>query len=142
MSSFFVTDPSQYREPVVGVSPNGYDSQRPLTVIDVFQEIVRLHGERPALAFKRKDSEVKNINRYSFFEGLTNNLFRKGQLPKEFTIIDYQQYWNFCMQFAKSLIKLDVQAFRVINILGFNSVRTYWYYLSSIDLSNIGRCLL
>lgn len=59
-SNFFVTDPCDYREPVVGDSV-GFDSQQPLTVIEVFQEISRLHGDRPALAFKRKNSEVDTI---------------------------------------------------------------------------------
>ncbi len=57
MASIFVTDPSQYREPLVGCN-GAHDSQRPLTIIEVFQEIVRLHGGRPALAYKMKDEMV------------------------------------------------------------------------------------
>jgi long-chain-fatty-acid--CoA ligase ACSBG len=51
--------------------------------------------------------------------------------------VNYQQYWDFCMQFAKSLIKLDVPAFHIVNILGFNSVSTY----ISLTLSSLTQSL-
>lgn len=37
-------------------------------------------------------------------------------------MITYREYWAYCMQFAKALVKLDVAAFKITNILGFNSV--------------------
>ncbi|RYG60989.1 hypothetical protein EON64_18910 [archaeon] len=37
----------------------------------------------------------------------------------------YSEYWQHCMQFAKVLVKLDVASFKIVNIVGFNSVRLY-----------------
>jgi len=34
----------------------------------------------------------------------------------------WRQYWDESMMFAKTLVKLKVANFRIVNILGFNSV--------------------
>jgi long-subunit acyl-CoA synthetase (AMP-forming) len=35
----------------------------------------------------------------------------------------WNDYYNDCMSFAKSLVHLKVDKFKIINILGFNAVR-------------------
>ena len=42
-------------------------------------------------------------------------------LPTEWKIWTWQDYWNDCDKFAKSLVHLKVSTFKIINILGFNS---------------------
>jgi long-chain-fatty-acid--CoA ligase ACSBG len=44
-----------------------------------------------------------------------------GVLEREWKYWTWQEYWNDCAKFAKSLISLDVGLHRIINILGFNS---------------------
>lgn len=46
----------------------------------------------------------------------------QGILPAEYTQMNYSQYWTECMKFAKSLVHLNVDPFKIVNILGFNSV--------------------
>ena len=57
------------------------------------------------------------------------NIFRlpflgeQGKLPDDWNHIwTWQQYYTDCCKFAKTLIHLDVAAFKITNILGFNSV--------------------
>jgi long-chain-fatty-acid--CoA ligase ACSBG len=42
-------------------------------------------------------------------------------LEREWKYWTWQEYWNDCAKFAKSLISLDVGLHKIINILGFNS---------------------
>lgn len=84
----------------IQLSPRGFGALTPRTVIDVFRDTVQKHGPRPALCYKRP------VN---------------GRLPEEYSTITYNQYWNECMRFAKSLVHLEVAAFKIVNILGFNS---------------------
>ncbi len=39
------------------------------------------------------------------------------------------------MQFAKTLVKLEVQAFHIVNVLGFNSVRPFVAALKKFSYS-------
>eukprot|EP00981_Chlorochromonas_danica_P012193 scaffold4610_cov180-Ochromonas_danica.AAC.10 len=70
------------------------------TVIEIFQTTVERFPNEVALCYKRP------VN---------------GTLPEEYTKLTYREYWHACMLFAKALIKLDVQCFDIVNILGFNS---------------------
>eukprot|EP01031_Cornospumella_fuschlensis_P027333 gene27333-33018_t len=66
------------------------------TVIQVFQGTVAAHGDRPALCYKKTPEE-------------------------SYVSMSYGEYWQHCMQFAKALVKLEVPAFKIVNIIGFNS---------------------
>ena len=46
----------------------------------------------------------------------------KGVVPAEWKIWTWNDYWKDCRAFAKTLISLGVEKFRIVNILGFNSV--------------------
>ena len=47
----------------------------------------------------------------------------QGVLPKEWNHVwNWKEYYDDCCKFAKTLIHLDVAAFKITNILGFNSV--------------------
>jgi long-chain-fatty-acid--CoA ligase ACSBG len=56
-----------------------------------------------------------------------------GVLPKDWTVWTWQEYYNDCTRFAKSLVKLDVDLHKIVNILGFNSPE--WF------ISNVGTIL-
>lgn len=43
-------------------------------------------------------------------------------MPQTWQFWTWNDYYRDCKLFAKTLIKLDVQPFHIINILGFNSV--------------------
>ncbi len=45
----YITEPHGYLEPPMGEGVAGW---KPKTVIEVFQETVRKHGDKPALCFK------------------------------------------------------------------------------------------
>ena len=44
-------------------------------------------------------------------------------MDKEWTYWTYNRYWDESMMFAKSLVQMNVGNFKIVNILGFNSVR-------------------
>eukprot|EP01035_Chromulina_nebulosa_P020864 gene20864-27042_t len=98
MSKYWTTEPSGYVEPVIGES--GAASFPARTVIETFYSTVQKHGDRNALAVK---------------------IPVDGKTPKDWKFWTWNQYWNDCRLFAKSLVHLNVSSFRVINILGFNS---------------------
>jgi long-subunit acyl-CoA synthetase (AMP-forming) len=43
-------------------------------------------------------------------------------LSKDWKFWTYNQYWDECMMFAKTLVHMKVANFKIINILGFNAV--------------------
>eukprot|EP01038_Epipyxis_sp_PR26KG_P015852 gene15852-21480_t len=94
----WVTEPDQVLEPRMNSSK--YGSLPPKTVIQVFNDIVAVHGNRPAMGLKR----------------MTN-----GVLPEDYKIWTYIDYQKDCRAFAKSIIHLNVANFGIVNILGFNS---------------------
>eukprot|EP01041_Mallomonas_annulata_P003978 gene3978-7922_t len=98
MNSVWTTEPNGYLEP--RVTRSGAGSITPTTVLEVFKNVVTKHGSRPALHLKRP------VN---------------GEIPAEWKTWTWQQYWTDCMSFAKSVIHLGVEDFKVVNILGFNS---------------------
>jgi long-chain-fatty-acid--CoA ligase ACSBG len=91
--------------------------QNPQTIIEVFQRTVERHGSKPCLHSKRKDAD--------------------GVLPEEWSIWTWQQYWDDCMRFAKSLVHLKVDTFKVVNIIGFNSPE--WFIANSGSI--LGGCI-
>jgi len=100
----WVTEPHEYIEPILGA---GYGGLPPKTIIQVFNETVRKHGSRNALAVKLK------VN---------------GKLSDTWKFWTYQQYWDDCVLFAKALIHLKLPNYHIINILGFNSVLNIQVY--------------
>jgi long-chain-fatty-acid--CoA ligase ACSBG len=47
--------------------------------------------------------------------------YQDGVLPRNWRIWTWQQYYDECTAFAKSLIHLKVASFKTVNIVGFNS---------------------
>lgn len=78
----------------------GQAANAPTTVIDVFKNTVTKHGARPAMQVK---------------------IPVDGKVPVNWKVWTWQQYWDDCHRFAKSLVSLNVDPFKVINIIGFNS---------------------
>lgn len=99
MNFLWTCEPDGYVEP--RVTSSGAASVPPETVIDVFKKCVQKHGDRPALHLKRKGAD--------------------GVLPTQWKTWTWCQYFDDCRAFGKSLISLNVQNFKVVNILGFNS---------------------
>ena len=72
----------------------------PKTVVQVFQDTLAKHGSERAMAQKKKVNGVMGDWKYW----------------------TWQDYWNDCFRFAKTLVHLNVDMFKIINIIGFNSV--------------------
>lgn len=100
---YWVTEPDAYLEPR-GVNDIGGGGETPRTIIDCFQNTVEKFGDRNALALKR--------------ETLVNG---KMETPSEWKTWTWRQYYDDCRKFGKTLIKLGVDPFAIVNILGFNS---------------------
>ncbi|XP_074834494.1 long-chain-fatty-acid--CoA ligase ACSBG2 isoform X2 [Carettochelys insculpta] len=73
---------------------HGIGSEKPKTVHELFQESLRKYGDYFALASKKGDTWVKQT---------------------------YKQYYEECRKAAKSFIKLGLERFHGVGILGFNS---------------------
>lgn len=71
-----------------------------VTVLDKFKEAVAKHGNLPALRQKKK---VNNV------------------IPNEWTTWSWSDYYADCVRFAKSLVHLNVDMFKITNIIGFNA---------------------
>jgi len=98
--TYWVTDPNAYLEPQIGRT--GAASLPALTVVEVFRNTVTKFADQPALCLKRRATETSSI-------------------PKSWEVWTWQMYWDDCKKFAKTLVFLQVEKFRVVNILGFNS---------------------
>jgi hypothetical protein len=71
---FRVTEPSAYLEPVIDKSGEG--AATPRTVIQVFLNTVSKHGDRPALALKRRPDVSNHYYAYILQSGFCHeNLF-------------------------------------------------------------------
>eukprot|EP00428_Durinskia_dybowskii_P074389 CAMPEP_0170405002 /NCGR_PEP_ID=MMETSP0117_2-20130122/26943_1 /TAXON_ID=400756 /ORGANISM="Durinskia baltica, Strain CSIRO CS-38" /LENGTH=656 /DNA_ID=CAMNT_0010662077 /DNA_START=51 /DNA_END=2018 /DNA_ORIENTATION=+ len=93
----WVTEPDQEIE--IKVDEKGYGSMKPITVIQALKNTVEKHGNCKAMASQTKvDGELT---------------------PWKFWT--WTDYYNDCMSFAKSLVFLKVDKFKIINILGFNA---------------------
>ncbi|XP_067414181.1 long-chain-fatty-acid--CoA ligase ACSBG2 isoform X3 [Emydura macquarii macquarii] len=77
---------------------HGIGSETPKTVHELFQESVKKYGDYFALASKKGDKWIK---------------------------LTYKQYYEECRKAAKSFIKLGLERFHGVGILGFNSAE--WF---------------
>jgi long-chain-fatty-acid--CoA ligase ACSBG len=111
----WVTEPNGYLEPQLDAS--GFGSVIPKTVIELFQETVKKHGHRNAIGYKLKKSN-KSVGDWRFWT--------------------YKDYWAQCMRFAKSLVFLKIESFKIVNILGFNSPEWFFACLGSVLAGCIG----
>lgn len=107
----------------VRLENGGIGARAPQTVIDVFRTTVSKHGNRPALCYKRTVNVRAKLVVDFAWDHLNSWFVFQGKLDETFTEMNYQQYWQECMYFAKALVQLNVGAFKIVNILGFNSVR-------------------
>lgn len=97
-TKFSTTDPTVSLP--IRMSESGPGSYPAVTVIDAFKECVAKRGDAGALYMKRKAN---------------------GALPEEWKVWTWNEYYADCNAFAKSLIVLDVDMFKITNIIGFNS---------------------
>lgn len=110
----WTTEPDGHLDPKV--TRDGAGSVEPKTIIDIFRNTVEKHGTENAMALKRKVD---------------------GKLPTEWKTWSYQEYYAECKAFAKTLIKLEVSAYKIVNIIGFNSPEWFIANLGSI----LGGCI-
>eukprot|EP00696_Hemimastix_kukwesjijk_P019251 gnl/Hemi2/8468_TR2929_c0_g1_i1.p1 gnl/Hemi2/8468_TR2929_c0_g1~~gnl/Hemi2/8468_TR2929_c0_g1_i1.p1 ORF type:complete len:656 (-),score=207.83 gnl/Hemi2/8468_TR2929_c0_g1_i1:111-2078(-) len=88
---------------------SGPGARQPKTVCQAFQDMVRKMGARPALHVKRPKE------------------------AKEWTHYSWQQYYDMCIQAAKSFVSIGLRRFQGVSIIGFNSPE--WF------IANMG-CIL
>lgn len=77
-------------------------------MIKIFRSTVEKHGQRNAMAAKVKVG---------------------GVVSADWKYWTFQQYWDECVTFAKALLYLKVDPFKIINILGFNAPE--WFIASN-----------
>ncbi|XP_021074084.1 long-chain-fatty-acid--CoA ligase ACSBG2 [Mus pahari] len=82
-------------EVLLRLSKHGPGHETPMTIPELFQESAERFGAYPALASKN---------------------------GKKWDTLTFSQYYEVCRKAAKSLIKLGLQRFHCVGILGFNSV--------------------
>ncbi|XP_031204047.1 long-chain-fatty-acid--CoA ligase ACSBG2 isoform X2 [Mastomys coucha] len=82
-------------EVLLRLSKHGPGHETPMTIPELFQESVERFGAYPALASKN---------------------------GKKCETLTFSQYYELCQKAARSLIKLGLQRFHGVGILGFNSV--------------------
>ncbi|KAM5237832.1 long-chain-fatty-acid--CoA ligase ACSBG2-like [Ctenodactylus gundi] len=90
--------PRRDSEVALRLSRFGPGSEPPLTIPELFQDSVKRFGARPALATKNS---------------------------KKWHMMTFTQYYQQCRRAARALIKLGLQRFHGVGILGFNS--TEWF---------------
>jgi len=95
-TTHWTTEPDGYLEPVLTTGAN----TAPTTVIQQFKGTVNKYGKLPAMRVKQP----------------VNNA-----IPSEWKTWTWDQYWHDCMSFGKTLLHLNVGAFKVVNVIGFNS---------------------
>ncbi|XP_053156809.1 long-chain-fatty-acid--CoA ligase ACSBG2 isoform X2 [Hemicordylus capensis] len=88
------------------IEESGIGAESPMTVHELFEESVKKYGDFAALATKQQGNWTK---------------------------ITYKEYYDLCRTAAKGFIKLGLERFRGVCILGFNSVE--WF------LADIGAIL-
>ncbi|XP_041106768.1 long-chain-fatty-acid--CoA ligase ACSBG2-like [Polyodon spathula] len=93
-------------EPVkLRLSQSGPGSETPVTVYQMFQRTVEQYGETPALAVKKE-----------------------GQ----WATLTFREYYNECRLAAKSFLKLGLERYHGVGILGFNSPEWFIAEIGSI----------
>ena len=90
--------PTDYLSPRVDEA--GVGSVIPKTCLEVFWATVVKHGNRPAMALKRKIG---------------------GKIADDWEIMTWNEYWTEARTFAKALHSVKVNKFDIVNIMGFNS---------------------
>jgi long-chain-fatty-acid--CoA ligase ACSBG len=80
----------------IRIGSEGFGALEPKTVMQVFDDVVAKHGERPAL-------------------------YQKVGSDQDYTIWTWAEYRAKVDAFAKALMSLGFQPFDIINIIGFNS---------------------
>uniref|UniRef100_A0A8B9LDT2 long-chain-fatty-acid--CoA ligase n=1 Tax=Astyanax mexicanus TaxID=7994 RepID=A0A8B9LDT2_ASTMX len=76
------------------MAESGPGSEAPLTIHQMFQDTVNKYGDHPALRWKENGA---------------------------WTTLTYKQYYQHCRTAAKSFLKLGLERFHGVGILGFNS---------------------
>ncbi|XP_008574057.1 PREDICTED: long-chain-fatty-acid--CoA ligase ACSBG2 [Galeopterus variegatus] len=92
-------------EVLLRLSKHGPGCDAPMTIPEVFQESVKRFGPYPALASKN---------------------------GKTWEILNFSQYYEACRKAARALIKLGLERFHGVGILGFNSVEWFVAALGTI----------
>lgn len=100
MTKYWTTDPTE--EIPIRMSATGFGSTTPVTVIDLFKTTLSKHANEPAMGLKRAAT-------------------MDGPVPETWKMWTWQDYYNDCMKFAQALISLNVDKYKIITILGFNS---------------------
>lgn len=116
-----MTEPDQEVE--IKVSESGFGSVKPITVIEALKSTVANHGHCNAMASQTKVDV--SVPMCYFIGGRIISCFCCLQgVMSPWKFWTWNDYYNDCMSFAKTLIHLKVEKFKIINILGFNAVRS------------------
>ncbi|XP_016053395.1 PREDICTED: long-chain-fatty-acid--CoA ligase ACSBG2 [Miniopterus natalensis] len=83
-------------------SKHGPGHEAPMTIPELFQESVNRFGTYPALASKKSE---------------------------KWEVLTYSQYYEVCRKAAKAMLKLGLERFHGVGILGFNSME---WFISSL----------
>ncbi|XP_054418102.1 long-chain-fatty-acid--CoA ligase ACSBG2 [Pteronotus mesoamericanus] len=92
-------------EVLLRFSKHGPGHETPVTIPEFFKESVSRFGTYPALASKN---------------------------GKKWEVLNFNQYYEACRKAARALIKLGLERFHGVGILGFNSVEWFVTYLGGI----------
>mmetsp|Transcript_28982 Transcript_28982/g.57851 ORF Transcript_28982/g.57851 Transcript_28982/m.57851 type:complete len:661 (-) Transcript_28982:143-2125(-) len=92
----------------IKIDQSGFGSIAAKTIVQVFRETVRKHGDRNAMAFKAKVD---------------------GKVSEQWKFWTFKQYWDDCITFGKALVHLKVDPYKIVNILGFNAPE--WFIASN-----------
>jgi long-subunit acyl-CoA synthetase (AMP-forming) len=95
----YITEPEGYLEPKI--ESNGFGSIEAITVNQRFANSAQKYPSKPAMFLKRPVD---------------------GKVPDDWKVWTWSEYYADCKKFAKTLVSLDIRTFKIINILGFNSV--------------------
>ena len=98
MSSVSTTEPDVCVQ--IRMGNEGFAATPPVTVMNKFKETVSSFGNAPALRQKKKID---------------------GVLPTDWKTWTWSEYYADSIRFAKSLIHLNVDMYKITNIIGFNS---------------------
>ncbi|XP_007109417.3 long-chain-fatty-acid--CoA ligase ACSBG2 [Physeter macrocephalus] len=92
-------------EVLMRLSKHGPGHETPMTIPEFFRESVNRFGTYPALASKKNG---------------------------KWEVLNYNQYYEACRKAARALLKLGLEPFHSVGILGFNSVEWFLAALGSI----------
>uniref|UniRef100_A0A452QA78 Long-chain-fatty-acid--CoA ligase ACSBG2 n=1 Tax=Ursus americanus TaxID=9643 RepID=A0A452QA78_URSAM len=99
-------------EVLLRLSKHGPGHETPITIPEFFRESVNRFGTYPALATKNSE---------------------------QWDVLNFKQYYEACRKAARALIKLGLQRFQGVGILGFNSVE--WFIASLGAILAGGLCV-